>query len=59
MWSWKQFPCDFYVTLCDNHTERKGEEMIKFNKATKLFVSAMMVVSTLSVLIYSSRVVFC
>lgn len=32
--------------------------MIKFNKATKLFVSVMMVVSTLSVLIYSSRVVF-
>lgn len=31
--------------------------MIKFNKATKLFVSAMMVVSTLSVPIYSSRVV--
>lgn len=32
--------------------------MIKFNKATKLFVSAMMVVSTLSVPIYFSRVVF-
>ena len=32
--------------------------MIKFNKATKLFVSAMMVVSTLSVPVYSSRVVF-
>lgn len=32
--------------------------MIKFNKATKLFVSVMMVVSTLSVPIYSSRVVF-
>ena len=31
--------------------------MIKFNKATKLFVSAMMVVSTLSVPIYSLRVV--
>lgn len=59
MWSWKQFPCDFYVTLCDNHKERKGEEkMNKFNKATKLFVSVMMVVSTLSVPIYSSRVVF-